>query len=148
MSCVLGEGVLSWPRAERITDRYGVVYLGIWDGRSRHELGGVATQGSVHLEESVAGQRGSLVATVLEARKSGHIGDLFYGVFPTTPEAGERITLGAGTLFFKGLEEDGETYHMVGLRPDDGREYHWLDIRALYRCHEQTVRLEFVPEGE
>ena len=31
-------------------------------------------------------------------------------------------------------------------RPDDGRDYDWLDPKALYRCHEQTVRLTFDPE--
>ncbi|WP_030472510.1 hypothetical protein [Lentzea aerocolonigenes] len=30
----------------------------------------------------------------------------------------------------------------VGLAPDDDRDTDWLDPRALYRCHNQTVRLE------
>jgi hypothetical protein len=30
----------------------------------------------------------------------------------------------------------------VGLAPDDRRHADWLDPRALYRCHNQTVRLE------
>lgn len=46
-------------------------------------------------------------------------------------EASEMISLGGA---------------QVGLRPDDGRDYDWLDIRALYDAHEQTVELYFQPE--
>jgi hypothetical protein len=31
------------------------------------------------------------------------------------------------------------------LEPDDGRRADWLNPKALYRCHEQTVRLLFRP---
>lgn len=33
----------------------------------------------------------------------------------------------------------------VGVKPEDGRDTLWLDGPALYRCHSQTVQLEFVP---
>jgi hypothetical protein len=85
------------------------------------------------------GQRGRLVAEVLATRPSTHPGDLFHGWHPTTPEVGERIQLGVGTLFFE------ELWEVAGLRPDDGRETFWLDPPALYRAHEQTVRLVFEP---
>jgi hypothetical protein len=63
------------------------------------------------------------------------IGDLFHEVCPSKPEPGERVVLGEGTLFFS---DEG-----VGLMPDDGRKTLWLDIRALYRLHNQTVTLFF-----
>jgi hypothetical protein len=44
--------------------------------------------------------------------------------------------LGKGTLFFA----DDET---VGIRPDDGRDTLWMDIKALYNAHDQTVTLCF-----
>lgn len=125
----LGNGVLNWPPAERVGDRYGLVKLfatPAWRDVVELELHGT--------EE---GQRGRLVAVVKETRKSQHIGDLFHGVFPEMPNTGDKIVLGEGTLFYEG--------DSVGLRPDDGRETQWLDIRALYRAHDQTVDLYFEP---
>ncbi|WIV57911.1 hypothetical protein [Amycolatopsis nalaikhensis] len=78
---------------------------------------------------------------MLETRPSVHCGDLTRGLAPTTPAVGEQITLGSGTVF---TEPDPDTGlpTAVGLVPDDGRDEDWLDPRALYRCHNQTVRLE------
>lgn len=85
------------------------------------------------------GARGYLVATVLETRQSDHIGDSFRGLSPSTPRIGEEITLGGpGELF---IEMDFAP--VVGLRPDNDRETDWLNPKSLYRCHNQTVRLEF-----
>jgi hypothetical protein len=81
---------------------------------------------------------GSLVAEVIATRKSTHIGDLFRGIFPSTPKLGARIVLGHGALFYNG--------NQVGLKPDDGRENDWLDPHSLYQAHDQTVRLIFVPD--
>lgn len=121
----LGTGVLSWNRYERVSDRYGTVCL------FASPSGGE----KVRLIQVKEGARGRLVAIVKETRRSQHIGDLFHGVFPKTPKVGQKITLGEGTLFF---EDDG-----VGLQPDDGRDAQWLDMRALYNAHEQTVTLYF-----
>ena len=55
--------------------------------------------------------------------------------------------LGTGTLFLNTVSEGGTTYHNIGLSPDDGRTKDWMNPRSLYRCHEQTVRLIFVPEA-
>jgi hypothetical protein len=54
---------------------------------------------------------------------------------------GEEITLGSGTLFTE-TDPDTGLPTAVGLAPDDGRDEDWFDPRALYRCHDQTVRLE------
>ena len=135
MTTALGTGVLNWPRGERVTDRYGFVTL----------FNAPAAERVVLAREQIAplvGLRGSLVATVREARQSMHIGDLFHGFQPPpggTPE-GTRIVLGTGTLT---VAADSDIDVMVGLTPDDGRAHFWLDPRALYRAHEQTVELTF-----
>lgn len=122
----LGTGVLMWDAEERRSDRYGsVVLYSSPDCDERIKL--------VQIKEGV---RGRLIAIVKETRKSHHIGDLFHGVFPKIPKTGQEITLGEGTLFF-GNDDT------VGLQPDDGRDTLWLDIRALYEAHAQTVTLCF-----
>jgi len=121
----LGTGVLIWNVAERRSDRYGSVML----------LSSPDSEQPIPLVQVKAGKRGRLVAIVKKTRRSRHIGDLFHGVFPKTPKMGQKITLGEGMLFFENNE--------VGLQPDDGRDTQWLDMRALYNVHEQTVTLCF-----
>lgn len=119
--------MLSWPPPERRSDRYGLV------GLSKNPMEDFAKlTGKIPVK-----QHGRLVAVVLETRDSHHIGDLFRGIFPSTPNVGDRISLGEGTLF---TEE-----HCVGLKPDDGRYNDWLNPYNLYRAHDQTVRLIFKP---
>ena len=131
MNHLLGIGILSWPRFERIGDRYGSVFL--MDEALTDYCNPV---GLVRLTE---GLEGRLVARVIETRQSRHIGDIGRGVDPSTPDKGERIMLGEGKLFYHQYRE----WPCVGLEPDDGREHDWLDIHALYRAHEQTVELVF-----
>lgn len=126
----IGTGVLDWDRGERISDRYGSVRLFDQPGPRKLPVG---------LRQENGGKHGRLVAVVRETRDSAHIGDLFHGVFPSKPNVGEMILLGEGILFF---QDDA-----VGLVPDDGRETLWLDIRALYRLHSQTVTLFFEPSS-
>jgi hypothetical protein len=127
----IGTGLLSWHRAERVSDRYGSVNL--YDGEDfDHEA---------PLDLTPVGQVGTLVAHVLDIRDSAHIGDLFRGFGPSTPEVGDVITLGAGRLFVDN-DSDGTS---VGLEPLDGRDSDWLDPTQLYRVHSQTVRLDFLP---
>src|SRR3989344_6572907 len=122
----LGTGVLNWDGAERRSGRYGQVFL----------LPSPDSEKRVKLIQVKGDVCGRLIAIVKEARQSRHIGDLFYGVFPETPEVGQKITLGEGTLFFR-------NYDTVGVQPDDGRDTLWLDINGLYKAHEQTVTLCF-----
>jgi len=121
----LGTGILNWYSKERISDRYGTVYL----------LTSLENEDRVRFSRINSGKKGRLIAIVKEIRQSDHIGDLYHGVFPKTPRVGQKITLGKGRLFFN---DDG-----VGLKPDDGRKAQLLDIRALYKVHEQTVTLYF-----
>jgi hypothetical protein len=137
---VLGQGRLTWNAPERRTDRYGSVYL-LATGDSTTSDFSIAPLTVLNVIKNTIGQ---LVAHVVETRQSTHIGDLFHGVFPTTPEVGEEIVLGEGALFTEVSEEGGLTWTTVGVKPTDGRHLMWLDIHALYRAHEQTVVLEFV----
>lgn len=139
---LIGRGRLTWDASERRCDRYGYVYL-INSGDS---LSSGTDYAAMVVRPKHVGLRATLRAKVTEARQSTHIGDLFHGVFPTTPEVGDIITLGTG-LLSKGRNCDGRL--TVGLKPfDDERETMWLDIKALYRCHEQTVELMYEPLEE
>ena len=129
---LIGTGILNWPRHERMFDRYGLVALWPRDD----EYGSPLPMDVVPLE----GVRGQLIAKVLEARQSTHIGDLFRDLRPETPEVGEEIVLGEGVVFYE-LHEDGQVF--VGLKPEDGRTNDWLDPKMLYRAHAQYVELYF-----
>ncbi len=87
----LGSGVLAWDGSERRSDRYGCVSL----------MDGPHSTSSRQLQTRREGCHGRLVVVVKETRQSHHIGDLLRGVFPTTPNVGEEIVLGEGTLFIE-----------------------------------------------
>ena len=133
----LGTGELNWLRGERIFDRYG--YINLWtdmNDETTHDL-----PEAWKLIE----RKGTLIAIVQETRVSIHIGDMFHAVGPVTPEVGEEIVLGTGEL---DIYTDGDGWTCVGLKPDDGREYFWLDVPMLYRAHSQIVELFFEQEIE
>jgi hypothetical protein len=135
----LGKGVLTWNREERVSDRYGTVYL-MEEGHTS-----LTTKSSPSLvgaeTPTLSGKKGKLVAVVLEARESTHIGDMFRGIRPRTPGVGQSIELGEGLLFTEPAYDGGL---IVGLQPIDERNSDWLDPRALYDAHEQTVELFFL----
>lgn len=137
----LGIGTLTWARAERVSDRYGTVYL-IKDGLD--SFSSEPAHSFVNVRPEILGQSGELLAVVKATRKSTHIGDLFHGIAPRTPEVGQIIVLGKGQLFREPAPEGG---HQVGVRPSDGRDALWLNMRSIYDAHEQTVELFFHPEG-
>ncbi len=122
---VIGEGVLTWEPSERISDRYGAVFL-MNDGDSLHEPSGYVPIP----DDAPVGLPGWLVAEVTAARQST-----------------QRIVLGRGRLFCQTVGRDNPhpVIKAVGLAPEDvdDRDSDWLDPRALYRAHEQTVRLVF-----
>jgi hypothetical protein len=137
----IGQGRLTWGAGERRSDRYGFVYL--------LESGDSTTAGlfpvPLTIPRELVGKRGTLVATVIETRTSTHIGDLYHGIYPRIPKLGAEIVLGTGRLVTQRLTDPDrpEGWDAVGLKPDDGRETQWLDMRALYDAHEQTVELFF-----
>jgi len=138
---ILGRGVLNWPRGERVCDRYGLVTLSPTSG-GYNDVPDKPAGSYVALDAATqAGKRGRIVAVVLEARESNHIGDLFRGISPSTPNVGEEIALGEGTLFYENAYDD---VIGVGVKPDQPRDSDWMNPRHLYRCHDQTVELRFV----
>jgi len=137
---ILGTGILTWPAGERRSDRYGFVFL-MMDGETSETSGGDSILNKAALLKA-QGRYGSLEARVIRPMKSTHIGDLFRGLYPTTPQAGDVIVLGTGTL----VAAEATWGPLVGLEPADGRDTDWLDPPALYRAHEQFVTLVFVPD--
>lgn len=125
----LGQGRLTWPRMERVGDRYGAVAF---------QKGDAIGFAYSDILAKVHGVRGTLKARVIETRQSTHIGDLIRGLFPQTPEIGEELTLGTGTF---GTEYTDRGSEVLTCRPDDGRPDDWYDPTVLYRLHEQTVLL-------
>lgn len=137
---ILGYGIFGWMSPERKSDRYGAVAL--FDGDSKEKK--LIDSPIVHLDKikEVEGKKGSLYVEVLETRQSTHIGDMFRGIYPSTPKKGAKIKLGEGVLF----TEVSYGIQTIGLRPDDGRQSDWLNPKKLYKAHEQTVNLFFVQE--
>lgn len=81
----LATGWLQWPRVERRSNRYGTVRLFEFP-RERDTM--------VDYPSLPLGKYGRLVAEVIETQESSHVGDLFRGLQPQTPEVGERMVLG------------------------------------------------------
>lgn len=136
---LLGEGPLTWLPTERRSDRYGSVAL-----TSFRSVGPWQSMIKEDVARSFKGRLGELIAVVKVARESSHVGDLFRGIRHRPQEVGKILILGRGRLFIEPWFDGGV---MVGLRPEDGRKYDWLDPQALYDAHDQTVELSFVPEG-
>lgn len=143
----IGTGVLTWYSQERRSDRYGTVYLlDMEPGVEVVNYSDPRDPEEVPLDTAPAGQRGRLCVEVVARGKSGHIGDLFHGLFPPSaekdmPAIGSVHVLGEGTFFV-----DPDCGPGVGVRPDDARGVFWLDPKVLYLLHEQGVRLFFEAE--
>lgn len=140
----VGQGIFTWGGSERRSDRYGNFHL---DVRDYSNTATAIAELDLAALRPLEGQRVGLVCRVRENRASGHIGDLFHGIYPTMPEVGEEIRLGPGILRI-GLVKawDRTVTTSIGLEPADGRGHLWLDPRALFRLHDQTVDL-FVTDG-
>jgi hypothetical protein len=138
---LLGSRALSWPRTERVYDRYGLV--GLYDKNSKDEV--ISAAPVWHMETISANieKPGAIVAKVIQTRKSSHVGDLFRNIHPTMPAIDEEILLGEGRL----IQTVQDEVYLVGLFPDDERKTDWLNPNALYRAHEQTVELYFIPKS-
>lgn len=130
-------GIFSWPGEERRSNRYG--FVGLWPNDYEHTAS-VLPDVDLFALRLLQGRRVRMAAKVLEARESGHIGDFFRGIYPSKPDVGEVVYLGEGTLVLGNCAG----VPLVGLQPDDGREHDWIDPRALYRLHDQTVELEIM----
>ena len=139
MSITLGSGVFSWNRYERVTDRYGSVLL-LPEGGDSRSLLPQPSQINRELAKQCDGLKGKLSVKVTATRESTHIGDFCRGLVPKTPKVGATIKLGEGVFFIEPAIEGGV---QIGVRPADGRASDWLNPKALYRAHEQSVHLIF-----
>lgn len=139
----LGRGTLFWDRSERLSQRYGTVYL-MRDGlnsQSQEPLASILDDAQV---SALDGRMGELIAVVISARKSTHPGDPAREITPRMPDVGQSLILGSGQFFREANPRGGVA---VGLKPPDGRVRDWLFIRSLYDAHEQTVELVFMPDA-
>lgn len=130
---LIGTGHLNWQRAERVSDRYGIIHLN-------------SKQSSEQTEKlaKVKSQEGFLSVKILEVCESQHIGDLFRGISPGGAIKGEVFDLGEGKLVY----ESYEGIQGVGVKPKDGRETIWMSPERLYRAHDQKVELYFTPKAK
>lgn len=155
----LGEGMLSWPRLERVGDRYGtVILLAEREGDPTLEDYTREDEFVTDFLDAPEGAKGTLKARVIRNRASGHLGDLFHGFAPPGEGAkpGTMHTLGSGELFRE--DEHGAAIGVIpqaeadfevpeGMDSGPDRNVFWLDPEALYRLHEQTVELLFEVEA-
>jgi hypothetical protein len=140
---LLGTGALTWRPDERETSRYGGVYL-IDDRQNSLTPGSPISLINYDAAKPLVGHRCMLFANVLKTRKSTHVGDPFRKLYPSIPRVGVQIVLGRGTFFVEcSPHVEGA---IVGVTPKNGRAKDWLDPRALYDTHEQTVELYFLRE--
>lgn len=140
----LGRGIFSWEREERVSDRYGFV------GLYPETVGGEKIKRTSPVGVArVKGTFGTLEAEVLEVRKSGHIGDFFCGVGPPNhldPDDPRRVTVGDRLVLGVGYLLKDQGYGLAQRYGDT--EPMSLEINTLYRLHDQTVVLRFIPEYE
>lgn len=128
---VLGTGILNWFPGERQSDRYGSFHLEHGDGTP------------LDYEGLPEGTTGTLTAQVVTQRPAAHVGDWFRGIKASPAGPGTEIDLGTGVLFTE--RDNGWGITCVGVRPDDGRDTDWMDPAALYKVHNQEVRVTFTP---
>jgi len=96
---LLATGYFTWDAVERRSDRYGSVRLN--DDKDKDVL----LNPSLDVLE---GKQGRLIAEVLVPVRSPHMGDLARGFKPSTPDKGEIVVLGEGSLF---IEHRGRAIH-------------------------------------
>ena len=97
---LLGVGDFSWDAIERRSDRYGSIRLTNKDDD---------TDVLLHPDmDQLEGKRGRLFAEVLYPVRSPHMGDAQRGFKCSTPNKGEIVVLGEGTLF---IEHRGRAVH-------------------------------------
>lgn len=134
---LIGKGILTWDGKERRTDRYGSIVLD-----NTNYDGNVNVEPSLDMNTvaDLDGKKVKLTAVIVESRESGHIGDMFHGIFPSMPDVGERIEIGVGILGSESVVFGAEGTALT-LEPNDGRPTWWIDPHVLYRLHDQTIEL-------
>lgn len=140
----IATGIFCWTSTERRTARYGFAYAG-----DKNYLGDVDVKPKYDMAaiNKLVGSRVRLTCTVLKNRKSGHCGDKFLELVPSKPSIGDVITVAVGRF---AVLEDNTSFNGVtfGVQPDDGRPVLWMDPKAFFRLHDQTVEFHAVPVGD
>lgn len=132
---LLGYGIFAWTTDERVSKRYGAFYL------SDSSFNGEKDSFYIVDEyQKYQGKRVRILARVTSNRKSGHCGDHFIKVYPSTPEVGEEIDLGVGIFNFSRSKYHKE-HILFELAPVEPRNKYWMDPRLLYQLHDQTVSI-------
>lgn len=131
----IAQGILNWDGVERRSNRYGRIVVGDFNFNSDAKVTPFVDRDRLTVFEA---EKVRLVCRVVEARESGHIGDLALDIVPTMPMVGEEIELGVGRLRVCTSSWD-DALTALELAPDDGRAELWIDPRLLYRLHDQTV---------
>lgn len=134
---LLATGYFSWDAVERRSDRYGSIRL------NDEKNASITVDKAMH---KLKGKKGNLFAEVLEPIDSPHMGDLVRGLKPSTPELGEIVVLGTGSLFIEHHEVKDDIHDDIGLKPDDDRQNDWLNPKAFYRLHLSKINLFFEEE--
>src|SRR6185437_13461415 len=102
MRIFLGAGDVSWNALERRSDRYGSIRLTNQDKAGNdHDV-----LFDPKLDE-LEGKKGKLIAVVVNPVKSPHMGDALRGFIPSTPEKGEEVLFGEGSLFIEHYNRPG-----------------------------------------
>jgi hypothetical protein len=135
MTALNGFGIFTWGSHERVSDRYGSFVL------DRTNFGGDATV-TPKLDDlsPLLGRRTKVTIRVVDTRKSGHIGDAFLGISPTTPDLGAMFEF-IGNLHIGPADWGG--HNQIVIAPLDGRRTFWMNPEALYQLHDQTVEVTF-----
>jgi hypothetical protein len=132
---LVAKGIFTWDGVERREGRYGAFVV------SSEDYAETATHAVFHDKKALLAledKRVRIRCKAIATRKSGHVGDLFRNIKPETPDVGEVIDLGVGTLQIE-IGFDGSP--AIALKPADGRDEHWYDPWKLYRLHDQTVEV-------
>lgn len=144
MKTLLATGTFMWDGPERRSQRYGYFYA---NNSSFDDAAEVTPAYCATEAEALEGQKVKIVVKIVESRPSGHAGDLYLDILPTTPNVGEEIELGIGTLDLQPSPHCSDVTYL-GLKPSDGRGMYWLDPHILYRLHDQTVEIYAIPTDE
>ncbi len=143
MSTPVGFGIFMWNGDERRSNRYGGFFM---SDSTFNDGATVKPRLSPELK-ALVGKKVKVSCQVVEARESGHIGDLFLGVFPTIPDVGENVELGVAILDYDASSDPAKYSDTIFMVPSDDRGELWIDPRKLYRLHDQTVNL-FIEETD
>lgn len=134
---ILGKGIFTWSPEERRSDRYGAFLLENTNYDTDASYSPVLNQ---DVFAKYKGKKVKLVAHILETRKSGHIGDAYLKILPSTPDVDAKIEIGNG-IFDAEPQSWSHFKKQFVLKPSDGRNMFWINPEILYRLHDQTVEI-------